>query len=133
MRIRELPPELRTTRKIGREEEITQTNLVAHLRWRAMPGVIWFAVPNGGPRSKASAGKLKAMGVRRGVHDLVFLMPGPGVFTLELKYADNKMTPEQEQFARDIEAIGGEWACAWTLDDALKILEAIGAIRPEAE
>ena len=35
-----------------------------------------FAVPNGGARSKATAGKLKAEGVVAGVADLILLVPG---------------------------------------------------------
>lgn len=34
-----------------------------------------FAVPNGGARSKATAGKLKAEGVQAGVPDLICLSP----------------------------------------------------------
>jgi len=37
-----------------------------------------FAVPNGGGRSKAEAGALKAQGVRRGVPDVCFPFPRGG-------------------------------------------------------
>lgn len=120
------------TRRKGTGEEDLQINLVKHIGWRLMPGVLFWHTPNGGKRSMASAGRLKAMGTRPGVHDLFFLLPGPDVFTLELKWGRGEMTDEQEDFARDIEAIGGSWACASTLDDALRILVAVGVIKPDA-
>jgi hypothetical protein len=124
-----LPQELRTTRPKRTPEEDMQINLVKHIQWRIMPDVVFFHVPNGGARSKASAGRLKAMGVRAGVLDLIFLLPGPRTFLLELKHGSNRMSDEQEALAADLDALGIEWACAWTLDDALKILEAVGAIK----
>ncbi len=123
---------LAEVRKVSREEEDWQIALVEHLRWRIVPGVLFWHTPNGGKRSKTSAARLKAMGALAGVHDLIFLSPGPKVFTLECKFGRNKMTDEQEAFAMNIERIGGEWACAWSIDQALTILEAVGIIKPEA-
>lgn len=42
------------------------------VRWfrQTFPGVLIFAVPNGGSRSKATAGRLKAEGVVPGIPDL---------------------------------------------------------------
>lgn len=119
------------TRKKDTGEEDLQINLVKHLGWRLKPGVVFWHTPNGGKRSKASAGRLKAMGVRAGIFDLMFLLPGPRAFGLELKWKSGTMEPEQETFGAELDALGIEWACAWTLDDALRILEAVGAIKPE--
>ena len=66
---------------------------VALFRWAAlaekqMPELhLMFAVPNGGARSKATAGKLKAEGVKPGVPDVVLPVPrGPyGACYIELK------------------------------------------------
>src|SRR5690242_13034214 len=57
-------------------------------------------IPNGELRDKATAGKLKAMGVRAGVSD--FLLPIPvrdvhGMW-LELKATDGRLAPEQREF-----------------------------------
>jgi len=114
------------------DEELVQRAIVQHLRLRAKPGVVFLHVPNGEHRSKATGGRLKAMGVRAGVFDLILFLPGPVTFCLELKADGGKMSPAQLRFAEDLNEIGIGWACAWTLDDALKILEAVGAIRPEA-
>ena len=60
-------------------EEHEQRALALWLDWHK---ILWCHVPNGGERSKAVAGKLKAAGVKAGVPDvLVFETPpcGPDV------------------------------------------------------
>lgn len=61
----------------------------AYFRWLdwAYPDVIAFAIPNGGLRSKATAGKLRAEGVKPGVPDIMLAEPlgaWPGLF-VEMK------------------------------------------------
>ncbi len=59
-----------------------------------------FAVPNGGHRHKAVAGKLKAEGVKAGVED-VFLDVARGGYhglRIEMKAGKNKATPEQRDW-----------------------------------
>lgn len=48
---------------------------------------LMFAVPNGGARSKATAGRLKAEGVKAGVPDVILPIPrgGYGACYIELK------------------------------------------------
>ena len=58
MRVRTLPAELRSTRPRKTPEDDLQIALVEHIRWRIMPRVIFFHVPNGGARSKATGGRL---------------------------------------------------------------------------
>lgn len=50
-------------------EHFEQRELVRWFR-QTWPGVRIFAIPNGGARSKATAGRLKAEGVASGVPDL---------------------------------------------------------------
>ncbi len=56
-----------------------------------------FAIPNGGKRGKATAGKLKAEGVRAGVLDVFLPVPSCGFAGLwiEFKAGDNDLTSEQ--------------------------------------
>jgi len=44
-----------------------------------------------------------------------------------------RVSPAQDEFAVALDMIGIEWAIAWSLDQALDILEAWRAIKPEAE
>lgn len=119
------------TRRRSGPEEIIHRNVVKHLLARCAPGVVWWHSPNGGYRTKAEAGIMKALGVRQGVHDLVFILPPSGAIrSLELKAEGGRLTSEQRRFGADIEAAGGEWAWADNLDDALAILEGWGVLRP---
>ncbi len=54
------------------------------LDWTLPPDVVWFHVPNGEKRSKATAGKLKAMGVKPGVPDIC-IVHGGAIYFIELK------------------------------------------------
>lgn len=82
---------------------------------------LFFAVPNGGHRSKAAAGKAKAEGVRRGVPDYLFPVPRGGHIGLaiELKAADGRESPEQRVFLAALRRHGWRavtchgWAQAW--------------------
>jgi hypothetical protein len=68
-------------------EESEQISLVEELAfWRNQhKDLLFYAVPNGEWRHKATAGKLKAMGVMRGVPDLCFPMAKGGYFGLYIE------------------------------------------------
>lgn len=125
-----LPPDKPRKRLTGlhpTENEIHRA-IVAQLRGRAAPGVVYWHTPNDGKRSHASAKRLQAMGMRAGVSDLCFVHDGD-FFALEIKSAKGRATPEQDQFKADIIAAGG---CAWivnTLDDAITVLEYWGILK----
>lgn len=131
--MRLLPEEFRTTRPKRDDEDQLQKAVWAQFLWRRQKGVIGWHTPNGGKRSKASGGKLHAMGVVPGVFDLIFLLPGPRTCLLELKVSGGSVSKEQTEFARGLDELGIEWAIAWSLDQALAILEAWDCIKPEAE
>lgn len=81
-------------------EHDLQASLFAEIDLRANQDARWrmiFHVPNGGDRDIRVAAKLKAEGVRRGVPDLLWLLPACGYYGLamELKVGKNKPTPEQ--------------------------------------
>lgn len=83
-----------------------------------------FAVPNGGHRSKAQAGKLKAEGVRSGVSDTVLLYPSRGFhyLTIEMKYGTNKQTDDQKKFEKRVDEHGGLYQVCYSSKDALGVL-----------
>jgi hypothetical protein len=122
-------------------EEQIHKSLVAQLRWRCRPGVIWFHVPNGGYRWKTTAATLKALGVRAGVADLQFiwtdatqLLPDPCqprtyVLFLELKRPGGRQSPEQKQFQTDCGLVLAHYEIADNIDEAIGILESYGLLR----
>lgn len=92
-----------------------------HVR-NARVGEYLIHIPNGGGRSKAEGGIFKAMGVRKGVADLLFMLPvlylggfGRAGLWTELK-VDGKLTPEQEQFRDRVTAVGYGWSEARSVD-----------------
>ena len=84
-----------------------------------------FAIPNGGFRNKATAGRLKAEGVKSGVSDIFLPVPTNeyhGLF-LELKVGKNKPTEEQYDFMTAMNAVGycAAWCIGW--EAAVSIIE----------
>lgn len=118
------------------DEEVIHRAVVAHLRQRGVPGLVWWHTPNGaflgGKRSAkgiAIQGSImKGLGVRKGVSDLVLLHKG-NAYALELKSAAGRPTVEQMQFASDFNAAGGSACICHDLDRALRCLETWGLLR----
>lgn len=108
----------------GDTEERMQQTLVEYLRWGADKRIWFWHTPNGGQRSKASAGKLKALGTRRGVPDLQFLFPDGTVAFLELKAIGGKLSVEQGEFLVHCDEIGVMASVAYGFDQAIDILRA---------
>jgi hypothetical protein len=81
----------------------------ARLHERKYPGLeLLFHVPNGGLRDKATAGKLKAMGTRAGVPDLILPIARRGFngLFLELKVGRNTLTMLQRHWLEVLAAQG---------------------------
>jgi hypothetical protein len=70
----------------NKEEHYEQVKVINYLKILERQGkvITFFAVPNGGSRHKVEAVTLKAEGVRKGVSDLVVLLPNLVLF-LEMK------------------------------------------------
>jgi hypothetical protein len=101
------------------------------------PALRWFHhIPNGGARSKAAAGKLKAEGTKRGISDYSWPHPRGGYHGLyiELKAPGGRPTPEQNEFlefARE-QGFRAEVAVGWEaakdlIEEYLGMEEANGA------
>jgi hypothetical protein len=98
----------------------------ARLHERAWPELaLLFAIPNGGLRNKAVAGKLRAEGVKAGVPDIC-LPVARGRYSslfIEMKDGDKKPTEHQTRWLTNL----GHWGnCARicrSADDAIKILK----------
>jgi hypothetical protein len=112
-----------------RPEQVLHGTVVQHLEARAAPGLFWFHCPNGGWRSPHEAAIFKALGVKAGIPDLLFLKAGK-LYALELK-ADHrrKPTPHQLDCHARMKAAGATVAVACSLDSALAILELWGLLR----
>jgi hypothetical protein len=106
-------------------ETLIQKALVAHLKVRATPGVFWFAIPNGGVRSKVEAAIMKATGTRAGMPDMGFVHEGRPYF-LEVKAEERRPTKHQLKAIDEINAAGGFACIAYGIDAAIRCLEGWG-------
>ena len=106
-----------------------QKSVVGLLQLFALPGVIWFAVPNGEARSARTGAKLKAMGVRAGVADLCVVPTGGWTCFLELKTPKGQLSAAQREF-RDLceRNLGAAYVVATTPEDAAEALMSWGAL-----
>lgn len=106
-----------------------------NLQWPEYRGLL-FAVPNGGARSKATAGKLKAEGVVPGVADLILLVPGFVISELkdgylakechglciEMKTAKGRQSPEQKEWQAKVEGEGYGYRVCHSLDEFMNTI-----------
>lgn len=104
-----------------------------NLQWPQYRGLL-FAIPNGGARSKATAGKLKAEGVVAGVADLILLVPkcvkakDDGWYNtihglcIEMKTAKGRQSPEQKGWQEMVEAHGYKYAVCHSLDEFMAVV-----------
>jgi hypothetical protein len=102
--------------------------VVQALRQLAAPRVVWWHTPNGELRDKRTAAKLKAMGTRAGIPDLVLVIGGK-LHTLELKTATGRLSPAQISMRAELEAASCTWASAHSTTEALNVLTSWGALR----
>lgn len=94
------------------------------------PGWVWWHTPNGELRSKVTAARLKRMGVRPGVSDILLVSPyGAKLHALELKRHGKPPTAAQHTFLNAIDACGGRSDWTDSFDHAVAILSSWGAIR----
>ena len=93
-----------------------------------------FAVPNGGARSKATAGKLKAEGVVPGVADLILLVPRVHfdehnaiscyyALCIEMKTEKGRQSPEQKAWQKKVEAYGYKYVVCRSLEEFINTIE----------
>lgn len=84
-----------------------------------------FAIPNGGLRSKITAARLKAEGVKAGVPDIMLPWPTKGYHGLfiEMKAGRNKPTPDQVDFLEWLTGAGYLCEVAYGFDAARSIIE----------
>lgn len=115
-----------------RPEQAIQKTVVAHLRQRGAPGLVFLHPPNGvrGNRRKdhIQGAIAKGMGVRAGASDLLLWHDGKS-FALELKAPGGRPTEAQLEFIADMDRAGAFTCVAEGLDSALAVLERWSLLR----
>ena len=114
------------TRRAQPEAAIQRT-LCAHLHARGAKGMFWFAIGNGGWRSKVEAKIMKGTGTKPGTPDLAFVYQGRAYF-LEVKTETGKASEHQLAAIAALNEAGAYATIAHGLDAALKALELWGLL-----
>ena len=119
-----------------------QIALIAHIDLFKYSDTVYWAIPNGevrpafvdkkGRRRSPTGCKLRLMGVKPGVPDLMFARPGTPPFMMELKRLGGSLSPAQRELIPRLEACGLPVWIVDELDDAIELLEALGVIRRRA-
>ena len=99
-----------------------QCAVADHLRLSAAPGIYWFHPANGEARTARTGGRLKRMGVRPGVPDMVVVVNGK-THGLELKASNGRQSDAQRVAESEWTAAGGVYAVAHGIDEALGLLK----------
>lgn len=98
------------------------------LEWTARRDVLWFHVPNEGVRTGPAGALLKALGMRRGIPDIIVLADKRCI-GLELKASAGRLSPEQEEMAERWTVAGGLWHVANSYQAAFDFLDMAGVLR----
>lgn len=111
----------------GSEDEEQQKVIQwAELMSNAYPDLqMLYHVPNGGSRNRVEAAKLKRMGVRAGVPDLVLPVPRNGYAGLyiELKVGENRPSKNQKNWLEKLALHGYKALVCYGGNEAIEILE----------
>ncbi len=125
---------MRSQSPIALKESDIQIQVADWLRlYESARDFIFFACPNeamGAAKTGAGLGRmarLKRMGLRAGVADIVIVKAGR-VYFLELKRDNGVISENQGSFARDCERVGAEYSVAYSFEEAQKIVMAWGII-----
>jgi len=111
-----------------REEETHRAVAKLLRRWKN-PGWLANHFPAGELRDKATAGKLKGMGLVPGWADFVLIGPDGRHYWLELKRGSAPLSEAQKEFRDGMWERGVAYAVARSLDEAISVLSDWGAIR----
>jgi hypothetical protein len=112
--------------------DIEHQNQVALMAWAALASrkqpelAMLNAIPNGGLRSKATAGRLKAEGVKAGYPDLVLDIARAGYHSLkiEMKAGRNKPSEAQEWWIAELIKQGHRVYVAYDWEIARELITA---------
>jgi len=113
-------------RVISHEEDDIQADFFEKVKifFPTIPEKLLFAVPNGGNRDPREAKRMKQQGVKRGVADVILLIPKKGYASLciEFKTENGKQSDEQKEFQRQAEICGNKYVVVRSVANAIGIV-----------
>lgn len=99
--------------------------VVADYFRKVWPNLLWFHCGNGEKRNAITGARLKRMGVRPGVADILIFWP-EGMGAIELKVGKNSIQESQKQFYVDWIRAGGQYAICRSLDEVMVVIKQWG-------
>lgn len=112
-------------------EEQLQRHVVKYLKSYARLEIEWHHVPNGDERAPRVAKRLKDMGVKPGVADLMFVIDGRSI-AVELKTEIGTQSSAQFEWQEVHERAGGQYFIARGPVETMGVLRGINALHPKA-
>jgi hypothetical protein len=109
------------------ESELSEARLQSQIvQYLQSKNIYFFSVPNeaAGRDAAIRMARMKAMGLRSGVSDLVLVLPGRVVF-LEVKEAGGVQSEAQKRFQEKVEALGHQYFLVKSLEDLQKVVDTI--------
>jgi hypothetical protein len=125
------PSGLIPRRRDGNAEARIQAAIVEWVRIAAA-GVLIFAVPNGGLRSKAEAARMKWTGTVAGIPDLCVIAPGGRAFFLEVKTSNGRLSDDQLAIVDALSKLGAPFRTVRSIDDVRQTFSGWGIETREA-
>lgn len=94
---------------------------------RVHPSLLVVHIPNGGQRHPVVAAKLKAMGTRAGVLDLLFILPNGRVHWVEMKTKGGRVSDNQKAFMGLLDNRGHTHEVCWSQDEWMALCKRMAA------
>ena len=76
---------------------------------------------NNKAKNKIEGNRMKAMGVKTGVSDLILVVPSQVIF-IELKTDTGRQSPDQKEFQRQVTELGHTYVVVRSLDDFKRLI-----------
>jgi hypothetical protein len=115
-----------------RPEQQVHRAVVAHLRARGAPGVVFLHPANGGARSAIEGAIFKSLGVAAGAPDLLLWHAGKS-YALELKAQAGRVSESQAAMLDRLSKAGVAVAVCHGVDRAIAVLEGWQLLRGKAQ
>lgn len=95
--------------------------------YEAQDRLTYFHVPNGArlANPQRQGGRMKKLGVRPGVPDLVIVLPNGKTAWVELKSTAGKLSDYQQAWGQTLLALGHNWAIIRTVTELQNFIEGI--------
>ncbi len=97
-------------------EDQIHRSILSFLEIRLPQAVIWHT-PNGGSRNKIEAAKLKGLGTRAGIPDLLVFLKGR-LLAIEVKKEGGRLSPAQNAMLQRLSCEGATTAVCRSVEDA---------------